>query len=142
MLLSVFSQFMLFHAVMLLRTFLSPSPIFFLRHSTRQTVLLSLCANSFVSNCSYNCTRKCVTARHELMVDPVRILRRPGADNCSVLFRISADICEPATNSVKCVNNVKYPIQTPDTWYMYPCAYIKAYGEERFSSNHSILKTE
>jgi len=104
-------------------------PSFFLRLSTPQTVLLSPCTHSFVSNCSYNCRRKCITAHHKLMVHPVRIRRRPGADNCSVLFRISVDICEQAANSLKRVNNVKYPFQTPDKWYMYPCANIKAYGK-------------
>jgi len=103
---------------MLLRTFLSSSPSFSLHRSKTQIVVSSVCTHNFVSNCSCNC----VTAHHELMVDPVRIRRRPGADNCSVLFRISVDICEPAANSLKCVNNVKYPFQTPDKWYMYPCA--------------------
>ena len=104
---------------MILRTFLSSSPSFFPHRSTPQTVLLSVCTHSFVSNCYCNCTHKCVTAQHELMVEAVRIRRRPSADNCSVLFRISFDICEPAANSLKCVNNVKCPFQTPDKWYMF-----------------------
>ena len=128
LLLSVLSQLVLFHAVMLLRTLLSSSPSFFLHCSTSQAVLLPVCTHNFMSNRSCNCGRNCVTAHHELMVDPVRIRRLPGADNCSVLFRISVDICEPAANSLKCVNNVQYPFQTPDKRYMYPCANIKAYG--------------
>jgi hypothetical protein len=106
----------------------SSSPSFLLQRATPQTVLLSVCTHTFVSNCSCNCRHKRVTGHHELMVDAIRIRRRPGADNCSVLFRISVDICEPAANSLRCVNNVKYPFQTPDKWYTYLCANTKAYG--------------
>ena len=65
LLLSV-SSHVLFHAVMILRTSLSSYPSFFLHRFTPQTVLLSVRTHSFLSDCSSNCTRKCVTAHHEL----------------------------------------------------------------------------